>query len=841
VTTSLDPYRLPADVVPDAYRIRMEPDLEAATFVGAVDVDVNVRARTDTIVLNAVDLDLAPPTLRAEDGSERVGVVAVDVEHERVILSFAEGIEPGAYTLALRFDGVLNDQLVGFYRSSYADDDGTVHKIATTHFETTDARKAFPCFDEPSFKATYEITLVAPPGLNAFSNAAVVTDTVLADGRREVAFAPTMKMSTYLVAFIVGEFDQTPVVDADGVPLAVVCRPRNTHLTAFALEVGAFSLRFFADYFGIEYPGDKVDLVGIPDFMYGAMEQVGCVTFREAYLFGDEAAASQDELVTIALVIAHELAHMWFGDLVTMEWWEGLWLNEAFATYMSYVCVDAFRPEWRMWVRFSGERERGLMLDALHLTRPIEFPVRSPADAANMVDAITYQKGASVLRMLEQHVGEDAFRDGVRRYLTEHAYANTVTSDLWRALEAASGEPVAAIMDSWIYQGGHPTVTVEGATLSQRPFTYGPAEGESAIGTSWVVPVRSRPLLGGAVERQLLDASPAALAAASPAVVNAGGAGAYRTSYAATELREVVARLDKLSEIERAVLLGDTWALAMAGERTIADVLGIVKGLGANLEAATAAKAGDVFDFLSRTVDEAQRAQLAAATRTLLRPAFDGLGWEAVPGEDERAPLMRASLLRTLGTVGQDESIRAEATRRFDAGALEGDLADAVVVVVASCNRPGDYDELFRRLAEAKDPLTEERYRLGIVSVADETRCLETFAGCFETFRSQDAPIVLARLVINRVGGQAVWTAMTEQWDELLGRVTPLMQFLLGLGLAFQVTDRSFYERAVAFHRAHPVVKRQKSVEQSLEELGHRVRLAERERPALERTLALPG
>jgi aminopeptidase N len=440
--------------------------------------------------------------------------------------------------------------------------------------------------------------------------------------------------------------------------------------------------------------------------------------------------------------------------------------------------------------------------------------------------------------MLDRYLGGDVFRDGVRRYLSDHAYANTVTADLWSALETVSGEPVGQMMDTWILQGGHPIVSVGQGTLSQRPFTYGPPEGESAIGSTWLVPVLSRSLDGGNVERRLLGPDPAPLVAGAPAVVNAGGAGTYRTSYGTGELRAVGARLSELSEIERAVLLGDTWALAMAGERTIGDTLALVAGLGFEVEPATWTTAGDVFDFLSRAVGEPERPALAARARDLLGPAFVQIGWDARPGEDARTPLVRATLARTLGTVGADEAIQREATRRFDTGVVEGDLADAIVRVVASLDRPGDYDEVLRRFREAKDPLTEERYRTGLTVFGSEARCLQTLAACFETFRSQDAPIVIARLMANPAGGAAVWTAVTERWDEMLQRVTPLMQWLLGLGLSFQVSDSAFLRRATEFHRSHPIEKRQKSVEQALEELGNRVRFAERERPAFAATLA---
>ncbi len=823
--------------MPSAYRLRLEPDLDAARFAGTVEIDVAISEPTSTIVLNSLGLELDGAWIRS-DGTNAAGTTTVQEELERATVTFPAELAPGDHTLGLSFVGVLNDLLVGFYRSTYSDADGTEHTIATTQFESTDARRAFPCFDEPVYKATFEVVLVVDQGLGAYSNSPIASVSELGDGRLEVAFTPTMKMSTYLVAFVVGPFEQTEVVDVDGVPLAVVCRPDQIHLTSFALDAAAFSLRFFKQYFDIPYPGDKVDLVGIPDFAYGAMENVGCVTFRETVLLVDETTASQNELVTIAMVIAHELAHMWFGDLVTMAWWEGIWLNEAFATYMQYICTDAYKPEWKMWVRFSNEREIGLIIDGLHTTRPIEFPVHSPADAAAMVDAITYQKGGSVLKMLEQYLGADVFRDGIRRYLKAHAYANTVTRDLWAALEAESGQPVGEIMDTWILQGGHPIVTVGDGTLSQRPFMYAPPEGVSAIGSSWMVPVLSRPLAGGPTVRQLLSGETAPLEGRQPSFVNAGGTGVYRTSYEPAQLSAVAAKMDRLTEIERAVLVGDTWSLVRAGQRSIADVLTLVAGLGVDVEPSVWETVDQVFDFLTRAVSDKDRPLLEQRTRALLGPVFAHFGWDPRDGEDERAQIVRSTLIRRLGVTASDEQVREEAASRFDAGALDGDLADAIVSVVASMNRPGDYDEMLRRFQEAKDPQTEDRYRTGLASIADKTLCLRTFDGVFENFRAQDAPIVIARLVTNRVGGTTVWSALTERWDEIVEKVPPLMQYTLGIGLMFQVSDAEFLERAVTFHRAHPIPAGQQRIEQALERLTSSVRLAERERPTLNATLA---
>ena len=373
--------RLPAGVVPRHYAIELEPDLEAATFAGTVAIDVEVSEPSGAIVLNAAELSIARAQL-AGDGDEAVELdFSVDEESERLTLRRRDPsgeFAPGPARLDISFTGVLNDQLRGFYRSTYTDDAGASHTIATTQFESTDARRAFPCFDEPALKATFAVTLVVDEGLLAVSNAAETGREQLAGGRVRVRFAPTMVMSTYLVAFVVGPLEATEAIDCGGVPVRVIHRPGRGDQTGFALDVAAHALEWFSDYYGLPYPSDKLDLVAVPDFAFGAMENLGCVTFREVLLLVDEAAASQPELQTVAKVINHELAHMWFGDLVTMAWWEGIWLNEAFATFMETACSDAYRPDWQVWSSFCRSRASALSTDALANTRAVEYPVHSP-------------------------------------------------------------------------------------------------------------------------------------------------------------------------------------------------------------------------------------------------------------------------------------------------------------------------------------------------------------------------------------------------------------------------------------------------------------------------------
>src|SRR5882672_5189021 len=399
------PYRLPTTATPDRYELRLTPDLTTWTFTGEERVAVRVHEPVREIILNAAELELHAVSFKTADGKVLPGRVSLDSENERAILSFAEAVPAGGGELEIHFTGILNDKLHGFYRSTYKGADGQDKPLASTQFESTDARRAFPCWDEPAFKAVFQVILVVDQKLTAISNARVVSETALpATHKKAVVFADTMKMSTYLVAFIVGEFEATEPVMVGNAPLRVCAVPGKKHLTPFAIAIGKASLEHFSAYYGIPYPGDKLDLIAIPDFASGAMENLGAITFRETALLVDEGKATRAELERVADVVSHENAHMWFGDLVTMRWWNGLWLNEAFATFMEMLAVDAWKPEWRRWESFSVSRAAAMAIDGLRSTRPIEYPVLSPEDCRAMFDILTYEKGAAVLRMLEQYL-----------------------------------------------------------------------------------------------------------------------------------------------------------------------------------------------------------------------------------------------------------------------------------------------------------------------------------------------------------------------------------------------------------------------------------------------------
>jgi len=844
-TDDASAYRLPTTVLPHAYRLTLTPDLGAATFTGEVEIDVTVGVATDQVVLNAAELAITSAEVVAA-GGDALAAASVDLDdaEERVALTFGPGLAVGPATLRLAFTGILNDKLRGFYRSTFTDEDGVEHVIATTQMESTDARRAFPCFDEPAFKATFEVTLVIDDHLAAYSNSPIVDETPEPGGRKRVHFGPTMVMSTYLVAFVVGPLGHTDPVDVDGVPLRVVHPLGKGHLTEFALEVGAHALRFFTEYFGIPYPGDKVDMVAIPDFAAGAMENLGCITYRESALLVDPATAARVELERIADVVCHEMAHMWFGDLVTMKWWNGIWLNEAFATFMEVLAVDAFRPDWQRWVSFGVEREAAMAVDGLHATRPVEFPVGRPEEAEGMFDVLTYQKGGSVLRMLEQFIGPDVFREGIHDYLVTHSYGNTETRDLWDALERSSGRPVSRIMDTWINQGGYPLVTVgSDGTLAQQPFCYSGAPG-GAIGSRWQVPVLHRALDSdsGWNDALLLTAASQPSGGSGDIVINAGGSGYYRVAYSPERVAHLAGRLADLAPLERYNLVSDTWAATLAGHARVADLLRLAKALADSGEGdpsvwSVVVGAIGLFD---RIVPAEGRPTLATGVRTLLGPLADHLGWDPSPADDDRTPSLRSAVLRTLGTIGADPAVRSEASRRFAARAttpLHGDTATAVLDIVAADGGVAEYEACLATYRSATTPQEENRFLDALAAFGAPELAARTFDLAMTEVRSQDAPFLIRLLLANRETGPATWGRIVGAWDEFPEKFPSNTLPRMLDGVRALCSPPELAAEVTGFVNSHPLAAGGRTVEQILERLAMSVAFGQREAADLADTL----
>jgi puromycin-sensitive aminopeptidase len=546
---------------------------------------------------------------------------------------------------------------------------------------------------------------------------------------------------------------------------------------------------------------------------------------------------------------------MWFGDLVTMGWWEGIWLNEAFATFMEMMCVDAFRPSWDRWTGFAPSREAALAVDGVHSTRPIEYPVGPPKEAEGMFDLLTYEKGCGVLRMLEQHIGPEVFRDGVRNYLKAHAYANTVTTDLWDALEDASGAPVRDIMNTFILQGGFPLVTLDRDELRQQPFAYGPVPRgtESAIGTAWNVPVAVRALphgnQPGAPLRRLVlgtEPAPAPEVAQGTVVVNAGGWGVFRVGYDTDHRLTLAEHFGELTPLERANLMGDTWATTLAGHTRLEEFLRVSMKLGVESDPGAWAPVGAALTLCNRIAGPDDRQALYDAVASLIGPLHRHLGFEALPGESERTPTLRALAINLLGTVGANDEIRAEATRRFDASPIAGgslpipaDIEVAILAVVAQLLRAGDYDTVLARYRSATTP-QEEMRSLGTLAVfPDIELCMRTFDLAMTEVRSQNGFAVLSTLLANPVGCQAVWIRITEQWDAILDRFPKNAPVRVLESVPALCADADFAESAIAFLNAHPLSSGPRRVAQSIERLQVNVAFAARERAELSQVLTI--
>ena len=861
-----NPYRLDGPIRPVRYELTLEPDLEAATFAGEVLISVLVTAPTDTIACNALDLDILAADLTEgplSDGSPlAVTGVALDAETERVTFTLERTLLPGEAHLRVRFNGQLNDKLRGFYRSTFTDTDGVEQVIATTQFEATDARRAFPCWDEPDHKASFVISLIVDEDLFAVSNASELSREPAPDrtGKHLVRFAETIVMSTYLVAFVVGPLEATAPIDVDGTPMRVIYPKGKGHLTDFALEVGAFCLRHFTSYYGIPYPGDKLDLVAVPDFAFGAMENLGCVTFREILLLVDPATTTQAELLNVTDVINHELAHMWFGDLVTMKWWNGIWLNEAFATFMEMHATDAFRPQWDRWTTFGLSRTAAFDTDSLTSTRPIEYPVISPADAEGMFDILTYEKGAAVVRMLEQYLGEDQFRAGIRQYLAEHAYGTTETTDLWDAIESATGEPVRRIMDSWIFQGGFPVISVDvvndGRTLrlSQHRFGYAGdlGDGESPIpahddAAQWIVPLifSQRSATDGVItfEKVLLDQPSIDIDLIEPATwiyVNTEGTGFYRARYAPDLRAALVAHAQTdLSAIERYGLVDDIWASVLAGDLEAHDFLEVAEAFREEADLSVWQRIIAGLTALDRVVDGDGRAALHTRVRGLINPAYEKLGPEPRPEDSDRDRALRGVLFEALGVLGGNIDVQSRAHVILDIGALEPDpaLVAASVNIVAATGTSADFDEFIRRMKNAPTPQEELRYLGALADFPDPDLIARLVRMTLtDEVRSQNAPLLLRRALSNRDAGEIAWFFVSSEWEAITTRLpsNSIARFLEGIrGLSRSGTAAE----VMAFFETHEVPQGDKILAQHLERLEVNVALRQRESERLARRL----
>ena len=836
--------RLPDTVVPTHYTLTFTPDLATATFTGEAEIIVRVTQPTSTIVLNALELTIHESTV-AQGATSAAANVTYDKEAQQVTLQLQRPLADGEARIRTRFAGTLNDTLVGLYLSQTSK-----RRYAVTQFEATDARRAFPCFDEPAFKATFDITIVADEGDVAISNGRVLRDVPgPGEGKHTVTFATTKRMSTYLVALLVGDFECLEG-EAAGVPLRVCATPGHKASLPYAMEATKAILTFFDGYYSIKYPFEKLDQIAVPDFMAGAMENTGAIIYRETELLLDEATATPEGRRRIADVIAHEIAHQWFGNIVTMAWWNDIWLNEGFATWITAKPVAAWKPEWNMPLRAVQDTARALSEDAVASTRPIRAPeARTPEEIQQLFDGITYGKTAAVLRMIEQYLGEEAFRTAVNGYLERHAYANATAEDFWNALKGASGKPVDAVMRSFVTQPGAPLLTVaatctagrQQVTVTQGRFFSDPARMRAGSAERWQVPVCFR-AAGGEPRCELLSERQQvfSLDACGPwLVANADGRGYYRTEYAPELAGRLASALPQLSPAERLVFLSDQLALVSAERETFAGYLRMLPALGVESAVPVAQVAfRPLRGIADELIAEADRAAFGAWAAGIVRPQLDAVGREPRPAESEDVRTLRALALGLMASVARDQptiSYLTELAARFIAepASVDSSLVNAALDAAVWNGDAALYERILAALERATDPLVHEKLEGALARFRQPALLERTLERALTpAVRSQDLMTVLYNALAAPETRPLVWAFVKKHFDTIQGRLGSLASTAI-VGLPNAFCDAGLREDARRFFGEHPVPGAETTLAQSLERADTCIRMRTREAPIL--------
>ena len=832
-------YNLSENIIPSHYKLLLKPNLESGEFIGTVDIDISVKNETYYIELNSLELDIKNCEITStQEYKNQPKNIIVDNEKERLNIEFIKPLK-GSYKLHIEFSGKLNDLLHGFYRSKFKDDSGVEHIIATTQFESTDARRAFPCWDEPSFKSTFQINMEVEKDQFVVSNAPIKSEKNISADIRRIEFEDTIKMSTYLVAFIVGPFEATDPLDVDGVPLRIIYPKGKGHLTKYALDAGAHALRLFTSYYDINYPGQKLDMVAIPDFAFGAMENLGCITYREVLLLVDKNKATEAELLRIADVIAHEIAHMWFGDLVTMKWWNGIWLNEAFATFMATYCSERFNPDWHRWDQFSLERSMAFDVDSLENSRPIEYPVISPKDADGMFDLLTYEKGGSVLRMLEQFIGPDKFRDGVRHYLKKHSFSNTDTKDLWDSIEHVTKLPISKIMHSWIFSKGYPLIEMDlnskqnEIILSQKKFSYL----KSPDNTLWDIPIlikniqgkESKILLSNASEKYQIGK------ALDPLMLNSGGSGFYRVTYTKEQLnylRSIMFR--DLSPIERYSVLDDTWASLLSNNTNVSNFYEFLLNFSEESDMDVWTLVSACLYKLEKITDKKVKSSFQKQIIKLVEPKFSELGWEVNNKENSRNKELRGVLIRLLGLIGNDKGVIKISKEMHKSSILKENSYDpnvlaAITSIVAANGQKSDYKIFLDCYLSAENPQIERRYLNSLSLFPGKEEISLTLEKTINgDIRTQDSPYILAGCLRNQNNGWMTWNFIKNNWN-IINEKFPSNSIVRMISPVSTLDEEDQANDIENFFSENDVPQGEKTLNQTLEKLKVNVEFKKRE------------
>jgi len=778
---SLDAARLPRTVIPAHYDITIAPDLAKETFHGEETIDVDVKEPVSSMVMNAIGFTRIEATVTSA-GTTTPASTAENANDETVTLTLAHPVASGPASIHLVFDAPIAQRLRGLYLSHAGG-----RKYAVTQFEATDARRAFPSFDEPAMKATFDIALVVDDGDTAISNAPVVSDTPAGQGKHRLRFETTKRMSTYLVAMLVGDF-QCIEGGVDGTPIRVCATPGNQQMGQFALDAAEAVVHFYNGYFGIKYPFQKLDLISIPDFEAGAMENAGAITFRQTALLLDPKTSSVEQQRRVASTVAHEIAHQWFGDLVTMQWWDDIWLNEGFATFMSDKPLEAWKPEWNTKLGTVNGTIGALGLDSQRATRPIRTPAETSAEIDQLFDGIAYGKTAAVLRMVEHWLGAETFRQGIHEYLTKYSWSNARAEDFWGTMAAASKQPVDAVMKSFVDQPGAPlihstdacsgtrrTVTLEQERLALRG---------QPVRQTWTIPVCAR--------NEPCEVVPAATAKLTfsgctpPLFLNADGRGYYIDDYSAAERDSLLAHLDDLDTAERMSFRGNEALLVSLLRRDIADYLVLLAKMPRPAERPlVSAIAGSLEGLDRQLVNDQNRAAWQKTVRSLLR-GYAPVTWNAPSGETEEQRLARADVLEDLGLLGAEPQVIAgarEVTARWlaDPSSVDAGVAARARSIAARYGDAALFDKLLAQYGSAPSPSLKSESLFALTDFSDPKLIARAIAlGLSDKVRSQDVPGFFDRMMFNPFARDETWTAVKAHWADLQSEVPTAMGAFTG-------------------------------------------------------------
>ena len=838
--------RLPEVARPENYKLTFTPDLDKAKFEGDETITLRVLKPTSEITLNAVDIDFHDVTITSGSATQKAKVTA-EKDKEMIVLTVEKPLAAGSATIHIAYTGILNDEMRGLYLGK--DDKG--RKYAASQFEATDARRAFPSFDEPDYKATFDITAVADKDQVAISNYKVVSDTPGPGDKHTVKFATTAKMSSYLAALVVGNFEYIEG-SVDGIPIRVYSTPGKKEMGKFALDAAEYIVGYYDKYFGIKYPYGKLDLIGLPDFSAGAMENVGCITFREVILLIDEKQGSIDLKKTIASVTAHEIAHMWFGDLVTMKWWDDIWLNEGFATWMESKPVQKWKPEWNYDLDDVSGTGGTLNVDSLANTRPIHQAAETPAQIQELFDGIAYGKAASVLRMLEAYLGEETFRAGVNAYLKEHQYANATADDFWDTQAKTSHKPVDKIMPTWVKQPGAPIINVKaqctgnttGVTLTQQRYYIDRSKFEAANDQLWQVPLCMKgSASGNSAKCELMTKKEETFTlpgCSTWVLANAGATGYYRTGYSADAVRALATDAEsKLTPAERISLQGDIWASVRVGREPVGDYLAFAQGLQSDRSRAVLEDVLGRLNYIGQyLVSDSDRDAYRTWLRQYLTPPMKEVGYEPKSGEADEQRTLRSRLFNALGYDARDpetlEQARKIADKALaDPASVDREMAGGAFGLAALNGDAAFYDKV---MAATKNPKSPEEYYMYLFTLpqfGDQKLLQRTLEFAISPdVRSQDALGLVTSVMGNPAGQQLAWHFVRQHWPEIEKAGGPFASAQV-VGATSVFCDTASRDQVTEFFSAHKVAAAERTYKQSIERINNCVDLKSQQEPQL--------